>query len=301
MKRTLFTLSALCAVCGAAAQDRIVRTDDTTIEAKVLEITPDAVRYKRFSNPDGPTYVLPVGDIRYIQYVNGEREQFAPVQPAPEPAAAPAPAPAAPEAPAADTPAAAPAAAPGPDYVLKTYQVGDYYERDGLRGVVCQVTEDGLHGLLLSLGEAVLHWDTAKKADARAVGADDMSDGGKNMEAVARYIAESGASWEEFPAFRWCREQGEGWYLPSIDEWLAIGFNFNGGVRHIYNRQARVKMNDVLKEHGGKRLDGKIYYYSSTEQDARKAYCTHLGTEPPYLTPELKSGIAFSVRAVHRF
>lgn len=291
MKRTLLILAALCVCGGAAAQDRIVRTDDTTIEANVLEITPDAVRYKRFSNPDGPTYVLPVGDIRYIQYVNGEREEFSAPKPAPEPQPAPAPAkhaePAAPD--------------PGPDYVLKTYKVGDYYERDGVRGVVCTVSEDGRHGLILSLGEVVLHWDTAKKSDARAVGATDKSDGMKNMEAVERYIAENGASWEEFPAFRWCREQGEGWYLPAIDEWLSIGFNFNGGTRHIYNRQPRVKMNDVLKQHGGKRLDGKMYYFSSTEFDARKAYCTHMGTEPPYLTPESKSGIAFSVRAVHRF
>ena len=60
-------------------------------------------------------------------------------------------------------------------------------------------------------------------------------------------------------------------------------------------------LNDSLKEHGGKRLDGKTYYFSSTEEDARKAYCTHLGTEPPYLSPEFKGGISFSVRAVHPF
>ncbi len=289
MKRTLLIFSAIALGGSAAAQDRIVRTDDTTIEANVLEITPEAVRYKRFSNPGGPTYVLPVGDIRYIQYVNGEREEFSGRQPAAQPVPAPA-----------ET-AATSAQASGSDYVLRTYEVGDYYDRDGVRGVVCTVTEDGRHGLILSLGEAVLHWDTAKKADARAVGAADKSDGAKNMEAVARYMAENGASWEEFPAFGWCRSLGEGWYLPSIDEWLAIGFNFNGGTRHIYNRQARVKMNDSLKEHGGKRLDGKTYYFSSTEEDARKAYCTHLGTEPPYLSPEFKGGISFSVRAVHPF
>lgn len=300
MKRLLLLFSALCAAGSIAAQDRIVRTDDTTIEAKVLEITPDAVRYKRFSNPDGPTYVLPVGDIRYIQYVNGEREQFAA-----EPKADQKPAPVAPVAEVAAEPVPAapakPAEAPAPGYVLKTYQVGDYYERDGVRGVVCTVTDDGLHGLILSLDEISLHWDVARKAQAREVGATDKSDGLKNMETVARYIEDNHLTWNEFPAFKWCRNQGEGWYLPSIDEWLAIGFNFNGGTRHIYNRPPRVKMNDALKLHGGKRLDGKIYYFSSTEQDARTAFCTHLGTEPPYLTAESKSGITFSIRAVHRF
>lgn len=60
MKRTILLLfAALCGALTAAAQDLIVKTDATKIEAKVIEITPEAVRYKRFSNPDGPTYVLP--------------------------------------------------------------------------------------------------------------------------------------------------------------------------------------------------------------------------------------------------
>ena len=77
MKKTILLLvAALCGVLTAAAQDLIVKTDATKVEAKVTEITPDAVRYKRFSNPDGPTYVLPVSEISYIQYANGEKEYF---------------------------------------------------------------------------------------------------------------------------------------------------------------------------------------------------------------------------------
>ena len=74
MKRTILLLfAALCGALTAAAQDLIVKTDAAKIEAKVIEITPEAVRYKRFSNPDGPTYVLPVAQIHYIQYANGEK------------------------------------------------------------------------------------------------------------------------------------------------------------------------------------------------------------------------------------
>ena len=72
MKRTiLLSLAALCCALTAAAQDLIVKTDAAKIEAKVIEITPEAVRYKRFSFPYGPTYVLPVAQIHYIQYANG--------------------------------------------------------------------------------------------------------------------------------------------------------------------------------------------------------------------------------------
>ena len=48
----------------------------------MIEITPEAVRYKRFSNPDGPTYVLPVAQIHYIQYANGEKEYYTKTIPA---------------------------------------------------------------------------------------------------------------------------------------------------------------------------------------------------------------------------
>ena len=104
MKRTILLLfAALCGVLTAAAQDLIVKTDATKIEAKVIEITTETVRYKRFSNPDGPTYVLPVKEIHYIQYANGEKEYYTktipatpltpatPVEPASAPAAEPAP------------------------------------------------------------------------------------------------------------------------------------------------------------------------------------------------------------------
>ena len=69
----------------AAAQDLIVKSDSTRVEARVLEISPEQIRYKRFSNPDGPTYVMPVGTIEYIRYANGETDRFrtpAPVPPA---------------------------------------------------------------------------------------------------------------------------------------------------------------------------------------------------------------------------
>ena len=66
-KSTLLLFWALCCgISAAVAQDLIVRTDSTRIEARVTEVSPETVRYKRFSNPDGPTYVLPVAGIDYI-------------------------------------------------------------------------------------------------------------------------------------------------------------------------------------------------------------------------------------------
>lgn len=334
-KSTLLLFWALCCgISAAVAQDLIVRTDSTRIEARVTEVSPETVRYKRFSNPDGPTYVLPVAGIDYIRYANGETDRFRqPAAPAPAPdapVAAPAPAPApapevaapvpgtpaapAPGAPVPGTPAApASVSAPAPDapapaapaalpvqYELKRYAVGDYYDFNGVKGVVCKVTEDGLHGMVVSLDEVMIPWSVFRKPDLRTVGAVDRTDGRVNMQIVARYIAENGLSWDDFPAFKWCREQGEGWYLPAIDEVLAIGNNFNGGTRMHYDRQARNRFNDALKEHGGKRMDRLVYYFSSTEQDEKSVHTSHMDMKPPYVVGIPKYN-KFLVRAVHLF
>lgn len=354
-KSTLLLFWALCCgISAAVAQDLIVRTDSTRIEARVTEVSPETVRYKRFSNPNGPTYVLPVAGIDYIRYANGETDRFrqpaapapapdapvagAPAAPAPAPdapVAAPAPAPApapgvtasvpgtpaapapAPDAPvpgtpavpdplAAPTPASATASAPAApaalpvQYELKRYAVGDYYDFNGVKGVVCKVTEDGLHGMVVSLDEVMIPWSVFRKPDLRTVGAVDRTDGRVNMQTVARYIAENGLSWDDFPAFKWCREQGEGWYLPAIDEVLAIGNNFNGGTRMHYDRQARNRFNDALKEHGGKRMDRLVYYFSSTEQDEKSVHTSHMDMKPPYVVGIPKYN-KFLVRAVHLF
>lgn len=310
-KSTLLLFWALCCgISAAVAQDLIVRTDSTRIEARVTEVSPETVRYKRFSNPDGPTYVLPVAGIDYIRYANGETDRFRqPAAPAPAPDAPVAGAPAAPApAPAPDAPVAAPAPAPAPaapaalpvQYELKRYAVGDYYDFNGVKGVVCKVTEDGLHGMVVSLDEVMIPWSVFRKPDLRTVGAVDRTDGRVNMEIVARYIAENGLSWDDFPAFKWCREQGEGWYLPAIDEVLAIGNNFNGGTRMHYDRQARNRFNDALKEHGGKRMDRLVYYFSSTEQDEKSVHTSHMDMKPPYVVGIPKYN-KFLVRAVHLF
>lgn len=302
MKKLLFVLFAVwCGAMTAAAQNLIVKTDASQVEARVLEISPDAVRYKRFSNPDGPTYVLPVAEIRYIRYANGEVEYYAKEVPA-EPLTPARSAGEAQEQAAGETEAAPQAEAPrpAPEYVLRRYEVGDLYDRDGVKGVVCIVSDEGTHGLVISLEQIYLTWSEFRKPDLRTVGAGNRTDGEENMRTVEAYIAANGLSWDDFPAFKWCRERGEGWYLPSIDELLTIGHNYNGGSRMKNNRQARNKFNDALKDAGGKRMDRMVYYFSSTEMDEKNAYTSHTSLEPPYVV-EIPKYNKFLVRAVHKF
>lgn len=290
---------ALGMTVSLSAQDLIVKTDATQVEARVLEISPEQIRYKRFSNPDGPTYVLPVNAVDYIRYANGETESFRETQPSqavPAQPAIPADRPA--ETAAAPTPVYSPT--PAAPNAFQRYDIGDFYDVDGVKGVVCQLNEDRTHGLILSLDEIYLHWSEFDKTDLRTVGADDVADGRANMAKVTAYIAANNGSWDDFPAFKWCRDKGEGWYLPAINELLTIGHNYNGGSRAKYNRQARNRFNDALKQHGGDRMDRLVYYFSSTEKDEKSACTSHMDLEPPFVV-EIPKYQKFLVRAVRRF
>ena len=59
-----------------SAQDIITMNDGTDIQAKVTEVGQSEVKYKKFSNPDGPVYSISISDILMITYANGEREMY---------------------------------------------------------------------------------------------------------------------------------------------------------------------------------------------------------------------------------
>ena len=52
--------------------DLIIKTDGTTIDAKIIEVTPTEVVFKKFNNLNGPIFRLSRNDIKSIRYANGE-------------------------------------------------------------------------------------------------------------------------------------------------------------------------------------------------------------------------------------
>ena len=66
------------------------------------------------------------------------------------------------------------------------YQLGDYYNRNGNKGVVFKISNGGRNGKILSLDETKFNWSDAKQ---------------------------------------WCRNHGDGWRLPTKDELFAIYTN----------------------------------------------------------------------------
>ena len=76
MRAKFLALFLLCSVT-LFAQDIIVQNNGNTILSKVVEIGATEVKYKKFSNLNGPTYTIAKAEILVINYENGEKESFA--------------------------------------------------------------------------------------------------------------------------------------------------------------------------------------------------------------------------------
>ena len=57
----------------ASAQDVIVKKDGSTIVCRVVEVNQTEVIYKRWTNLEGPNYVMNLSDISAVNYENGEK------------------------------------------------------------------------------------------------------------------------------------------------------------------------------------------------------------------------------------
>ena len=100
-----------------------------------------------------------------------------------------------------------------------------------------------------------LQWSSDSAEQKRLIGADSETDGAVNM---AKVKAISG--WEaKYPAFKWCADVGEGWYLPSKKE-----------LRTIYENQDKLNPNLSVKLSGVCWSSNEYnYQYSSGEFCAR--------------------------------
>ena len=59
------------------AQDVIIKKNTDEIECKVVEIEEGNLKYRKYSNLEGPIYSISTDDIFMVKYENGEKEVFA--------------------------------------------------------------------------------------------------------------------------------------------------------------------------------------------------------------------------------
>lgn len=78
MKKLIIVLTGVLGLSlPAFSQDIITTRDGDEIEAKVLEIDSQNVKYRLYSEPDGVMYTVRKADLMMIQYENGRKEVFA--------------------------------------------------------------------------------------------------------------------------------------------------------------------------------------------------------------------------------
>lgn len=54
----MFLVAAFASMVCIQAQDVITKRNGDEILAKILEVNPTEIKYKRYDNPDGPLYVF---------------------------------------------------------------------------------------------------------------------------------------------------------------------------------------------------------------------------------------------------
>ncbi|MBR0338873.1 MAG: TIR domain-containing protein [Alistipes sp.] len=146
----------------------------------------------------------------------------------------------------------------GSEKVTKTYKVGDYYDDGKKQGVVFEVTAFGKHGKIVSLKESSdsLQWVSYVGRRDGLIGASDKRNGANNIAKV-RQIG-YWHNWREiYPAFAWCADLGDGWYLPAIKELKK--FTLDSAIHDAVNRTLASK-GTKLANKGDYR-----WYWSSTE------------------------------------
>lgn len=76
MKKILLFIITFTGFWSARAQDYIYATSGELIVASVSEVNTKEIVYKKYNNPNGPQYRMPLTEIVLIEYQNGTIEKF---------------------------------------------------------------------------------------------------------------------------------------------------------------------------------------------------------------------------------
>ena len=119
---------------------------------------------------------------------------------------------------------------------------------------------------IMSMDQTELQWCTVDEYKKKLTGiATDYSNGLNNLRSIMKI-----AGWKDkYPAFAWCADHGDGWYLPAIDELKEL----------LLNDEVHAKVNGTLEQKRVSVMCSKgVYkwYWSSTEYDEWCAWFVHM-------------------------
>ena len=144
-----------------------------------------------------------------------------------------------------------------PELVGK-YEIGAIHEVNGVKGVIFAIKSDNkgdTYCYMFSMDEEDLQWSTKYEW------CNCMSQRGDyNSSDPFNYW---GMNIDDYPAFKWCKEHGDGWFLPSSTEMHWLWEMLTDGERD-FNAPSVAKYNAFIEENGGEPFC-ETYYWSSNE------------------------------------
>jgi hypothetical protein len=144
-----------------------------------------------------------------------------------------------------------------PAIVTKKYVVGNFYNENGIQGIIYKLDNDNQHGMIISLDEVTnCGWATDTAVEKVETQATNVENGMENMEKI------KALGIDKYPAFKWCESKNKdgitGWYLPGSYEL--------DDIYRVYANTA-LSFSDSIKTNGG--IDfSPTYYWSSSEVSA---------------------------------
>lgn len=184
-----------------------------------------------------------------------------------------------------------------PEQPTKEYKVGDYYEENGNKGIVFAIETDVYETTwcyVFSLDEADLQWSKINV------------DCGYNHGGTGQWMTEDlfnpnygGQNIDDYPAFKWCIEHGEGWFMPSTKELQWIWTLISGGT-HKFDSDSVKAYNKLLVEKGGMPFN-ETYYMSSNENSTDMMEVVAFMEDSIVCLEPYKTSTNFTVRAAYRF
>jgi len=276
MKKQLI-LTVLCLLCGAAVcmADEIVTRSADVIVCKVATVGESTITYRKSGEKFDRE--IPVSEVFKIKYDNGQEENYANRV----------------------TPGAAPGnTAPGqtltrgheyahvetePDWnsmppASREYQIGDWYNENGIEGIVVWTTPDGRHGRILHKKK----WNNPKFKAPKpfftgpvnvVLGMNDMTNGYANKLKWRVFMQNNPQySPDMFPMLQIIESLGGDWYMPAIKELEYFEtlserkVNYTGSNPEFRGKSVKWGkiFDSVSKKHGGQKHND-YHRISSTE------------------------------------
>ena len=145
------------------------------------------------------------------------------------------------------------------------YEIGQIYEVNGAKGVAYAIKTDRQNrtwAYFFSMDEADLQWSTEN------VWCNCISDKGSwnTYDPFDPNYSQADGGVRDinnYPAFKWCMDHGDGWFMPSSDELQWMWDAISEGT-HKFDNASVAAYNKLLTDNGGMPFV-ETYYWSSNE------------------------------------